>query len=57
MASKNDCGNEDTPQTSVNLMNIIREYPTKYTYSKVLDHKEPVPTVYRTYSATSRARL
>ena len=36
---------EDTPQNSVNLMNILREYPTKYTFSKVLDHKEPVPTV------------
>ena len=40
-----DCGNEDTPQNSVNLMNILREYPAKYTFSKVLDHKEPVPTV------------
>ena len=43
MASKYDCGNEDTPQNSVNLMNVIREYPTKYNCSKVLDHKEPVP--------------
>ena len=30
---------------SVNLMSILREYPAKYTCSKVLDHKEPVPTV------------
>ena len=26
-------------------MNIVREYPAKYTCSKVLDHKESVPTV------------
>ena len=45
MASEFDCGNEDIPQNSVNLMNILREYPAKYTFSKVLDHKEPVPTV------------
>ena len=45
MASEFDCGNEDTPQNSVNLMNILREYPAKYTFSKVLDYKEPVPTV------------
>ena len=47
MASEYDCGNEDTPQNSVNLMNIVREYPTKYTCtcSKVLDHKEPVPII------------
>ena len=46
MASEYDCGNEDTPQNSVNLMNILREYPAKYTFCKVFDHKEPVPTVY-----------
>ena len=40
-----NCGNEDTALNSVNLMNILREYPAKYTCSKVLDHKEPVPTV------------
>ena len=45
MASEFDCGNEDTPQNSVGLMNILREYPAKYTFSKVLDQKEPVPTV------------
>ena len=28
-----------------NLMNIVREYSAKYTISKVLDHKEPGPTV------------
>ena len=47
MASEYDCGNEDTPQNRVNLMNIaniVREYPTKCTCSKVLDHKEPCPT-------------
>ena len=45
MAYEYDCGNKGTctPQNSVNLMNIIREYPTKYTCSKVIDHKEPVP--------------
>ena len=32
-ASEYDCGNEDTPQNSMNLMNIVREYPTKYTCS------------------------
>ena len=45
IASEYDCGNEDTPLNSVNLMNIVREYPAKYTCSKVLDQKEPVPTV------------
>ena len=31
MTCKYDCGNEeDTPQNSVNLMNVIREYPTIY---------------------------
>ena len=45
MASKYDCGNEDTPADSLNLINIVREYPAKYICSKVLDHKEPVPTV------------
>ena len=45
MVSKYDCNNEDTPQNGVNLMNIVREYPAKYTYSKVLDYEEPVPTV------------
>ena len=29
MASEHDCGNEDTPQNSVNLMNISREYRAK----------------------------
>ena len=29
----------------MNLMNIVGEYPVKYTCSKVLDRKEPVPTV------------
>ena len=31
MASKYDRGNdEDTPQNSVNLMNVLREYPSIY---------------------------
>ena len=29
MVSEYNCGNEDTTQNSVNLMNIIREYPAK----------------------------
>ena len=45
MASEYDCGNEDTPPKSVNLMNIVGEYHAKYNCSNVLDHKEPVPTV------------
>ena len=45
MVSEYDCGNEDTTKNSVNLMNIMREYPAKKTYSKVLDHEKPVPTV------------
>ena len=45
MSSEYDCGNEDNPQNSVNLMNIVGEYPAKYTCSQVLDNKEPVPTV------------
>ena len=44
MASEYDGGNEDTPSNSVNLMNIVRKYPAKYICSKLLDHKEPVPT-------------
>ena len=31
MSSEYDCGNEDNPQNSVNLMNIVGEYPAKYT--------------------------
>ena len=35
MASEHDCGNEDTPQNSVNLMNIVREPPNIHTRSVV----------------------
>ena len=45
VAFEYDSGNEDTPQNSENLMNIVREYPARYTCNKVLDRKEPVPTV------------
>ena len=44
MSSEYDCGDDDNPQNSVNLMNIVGEYPAKYTCSQVLDNKEPVPT-------------
>ena len=37
MESKYNCGNEDTRQNSVNLMNIIRKYPAKYTCRKVCE--------------------
>ena len=45
MESEYNCGNEDTRQNSVNLMNIVRKCPAKYTCRKVLDHKEIVHTV------------
>ena len=39
MSSEYDSGNDDNPQNSVNLMNIVEEYPAKYTCSQVLDNK------------------
>ena len=47
MAFEYDCGNEDTPQNSENLMNIVREYPANRAQSLFLASGALVlPSVY-----------